>query len=85
MKLKKKEVQSVSALVLLRRGDKMPVEGNAETMCGAETGEKGHSETAPPGDPFHIQLPNPNTIRDANKCLLTGARYSCLLRGSAST
>jgi hypothetical protein len=26
-----------------------------------------------PGDPFQIQLPNPDTIVDANECLLTGA------------
>ena len=45
---------------------------------------KGHPETAPPGDPSHIQTPNPDTIVDAKKCLLTGAWYSCLLRGSAS-
>ena len=31
-----------------------------------------HSETAPPGDPSHIQSPNPDTIVDAKKCLLTG-------------
>jgi hypothetical protein len=40
---------------------------------------KNHPETAPPGDPSHIQSPNPDTIADANK-----AWYSCLLRGSAS-
>ena len=45
---------------------------------------KGHPETAPPGDPSHTQFPNPDTIVDANKCLLTGAWYSCLLRGSTS-
>jgi hypothetical protein len=32
-----------------------------------------HSETAPPGDPSHIQPPTPDTIVDANKILLTGA------------
>jgi hypothetical protein len=42
-----------------------------------------HPETAPPGDPSHIQLPNPDTIVDANKSLLAGACYRCLLRGSA--
>jgi hypothetical protein len=41
-------------------------------------------ETAPPGDPSHKQPPNPDTIADANKSLLKGAWYSCLLRGSAS-
>ena len=34
---------------------------------------KGHPETAPPGDPSHMQTPNPDTIADAKKCLLTGA------------
>jgi hypothetical protein len=46
----------------------------------AECGE----ETAPPEDPTHIQSQNPDTVVDANKCLLTGICYSCLLRGSAS-
>jgi hypothetical protein len=43
-----------------------------------------HPETAPPGDPSHIQLPNPDTIVDASKSLQTWAWYICLLRGSAS-
>jgi hypothetical protein len=29
--------------------------------------------TCPPGDPSHIQSPNPDTIVDVNKYLLTGA------------
>jgi hypothetical protein len=37
MKLKKKEDQSVDALVLLRRGNKIPMGGVTETKCGAET------------------------------------------------
>ena len=41
-------------------------------------------ETVPSGDPSHKRPPNPDTIADANKSLLTGAWYSCLLRGSAS-
>jgi hypothetical protein len=36
-----------------------------------------------PGDPSHIQLPTPDTIVDANKCLLTQAWYSSLPRGSS--
>jgi hypothetical protein len=36
-----------------------------------------------PGDPSLIQLPNPDTIVDAKKWLMTRAWYSCLLRGSA--
>jgi hypothetical protein len=37
MKLKKKEDQSVDTSVLLRRGNKMPLEGVTETKCEAET------------------------------------------------
>jgi hypothetical protein len=37
MKLKKKEDQSVDTLVLLRRGNKTPMEGVTETKCKAET------------------------------------------------
>jgi hypothetical protein len=36
MKLKKKEDQSVDTLVLLRRGDKIPMGGDTETKCRAE-------------------------------------------------
>jgi hypothetical protein len=43
-----------------------------------------HPETAPLGDPSHKQPPNPDTIADANKSLLTGVLYSCLLGGSAN-
>jgi hypothetical protein len=46
--------------------------------------KKGHSETASPGDPSHIQSTNPDTVADAKKCLLTEAQYGYLLRGSAS-
>ena len=66
MKLKKKEDHSVDTLVLLRRGIKIPMGGDTETKCGAKTDGK-----VPPGDLSHIQFPNPNTIVDANKCLLT--------------
>ena len=45
--------------------------------------KKGHPEIAPLGDPSHIQSPNPDTIVHVKKYLLTGAWYSCLLRGSA--
>jgi hypothetical protein len=37
MKLKKKEDQSVDTLILLRRGNKIPMEGITETKCGADT------------------------------------------------
>ena len=41
------------------------MEGVTETKLGAEI-----EETAPTGDPY-TQLTNPDTIVDANKCLLT--------------
>ena len=37
MKLKKKEEQSVDTSILLRKGNKIPMEGVIETKCGAET------------------------------------------------
>jgi hypothetical protein len=74
MKLKKKEDYSVDTSILLTRGIKIPIGGNTETKFGAETeGKVIHTVTVPPGDPSHIQLPNPDTIVNANKCLLTGA------------
>ena len=39
LKLKKKEDQSMDTLFLLRRGNKIPMEGVTETKCGAETEE----------------------------------------------
>jgi hypothetical protein len=36
MKLKKKKEQSVDTLVLLRRGNKIPMGGDTETKFGAE-------------------------------------------------
>jgi hypothetical protein len=64
MKFKKKEYQSVDTSILRRR-TKIPMGGVIETKCGAET--------APPGDPSHIQSPNPVTIMNAKKSLLSGA------------
>jgi hypothetical protein len=37
MKLKKKEDQSINTLILLRRGNKIPMEEVTETKFGAET------------------------------------------------
>jgi hypothetical protein len=46
-----------------------------ETNCGAETEGKAIQRLPPPGGgaPTHIKTPNPDTIADAKKCLLTGA------------
>jgi hypothetical protein len=54
MKLKKKEDQSVVTLVLLGRGNKIPMEGVTETKYGTENKVMtihDHPETAP----SHIQ------------------------------
>jgi hypothetical protein len=52
MKLKKKEEQSVDTLILLRRGNKIPMGGVTETKCEAETKGKAIQRS---GDPTHIQ------------------------------
>jgi hypothetical protein len=66
----KKEDQSVYTSVLFRRGNKIPMGGDTEIKCGAETEGKAIQR---PGNPSHIELANPATIVDAKKCLLTGA------------
>ena len=37
MMIKKTEDQSMDTLILLRRGNKIPMVGDIETKCGAET------------------------------------------------
>ena len=84
MKLKKKEDQSVDTLILLRRGNKISMEGVTETKCGAEIKGMAIQKLSHLG--IH-SLNNHQTqilIADANKCLLSGAWYTCLLRVSAS-
>ena len=83
MKLKKILDQSVDTSILLRRGNKIPMEGITETVWSKDW-RHNHPETAPPRDPSHIQPSNPDTIVDVNKSLLTGAWYSYLLKESAS-
>jgi hypothetical protein len=51
-------------LILLRMGNQIPMEGVTET--------EGMIIQKLPQDPSHKQPPNPNTIADANKRLLTG-------------
>jgi hypothetical protein len=49
MKLKKKEDQSVDTLLLLRMGNKIPMEGLTETKFGAETERKTIQRLPHPG------------------------------------
>jgi hypothetical protein len=69
MKLKKKEDQSVDTSVLLRRGNKIPLGGDTETKCEAETEGRQFGDCST-WDPSHVQSPNPDSVVDANKCLL---------------
>jgi hypothetical protein len=50
MKLKKKDDQSMYTLVLLRRGNKIPMGGVTEKNCEAET------ERKPPRDCSHLGI-----------------------------
>ena len=72
MKFKKKEDQVLDASFLFRRG-KNTQEKRYRDKLWSRDRRKDHLETAPPGDPSHIQLSNPDTVFDANKFLLTGA------------
>jgi hypothetical protein len=56
-----------------RRVNKILTGGNMETKCGAETEGKAIQRLPSPGDPSHIQLPNPDAIVDTRMCLLIDA------------
>ena len=62
-----------------------PVKRKCRDKEWSRNWSKGNPETAPPTDLSHQLTPNPDTIADAKKNLLTGTRYSCPLRGSAIT
>jgi hypothetical protein len=44
--------------------------GVIEIKYGTETEGMTIQRLPPPGDPSHIESPNPDTIVDANKCFL---------------
>jgi hypothetical protein len=73
MNPKKKEDQSVDASVLPSRGNKILTGGNMEIKSGTETERKAIQRMSYPGDPSHIQSPNPGNVVDTGKYLLTGA------------
>jgi hypothetical protein len=72
MKLKKKVDQSVDTSILRRR-NKISMEGVTETKFRAEIEGMTIQKLPHLGNPSHKQPPNPDTIIDANKSLLTGA------------
>jgi hypothetical protein len=73
MKLKKMEDQSVDTLILLRTRNKKTHGRSYRDRVWRRDWRNDHLETAPPGDPSHIQSQISDTIVDANKILLTGA------------
>jgi hypothetical protein len=60
-------------LILPRSGNKTPMEGVTDSKCRAESEGMTINRLPQLGIHPNIQLPNPNTTVDANKCLLTGA------------
>jgi hypothetical protein len=71
VQLKKKAGQSVNTSILLRRGNKIPMEGVTETKYGAET--KRMTIQRRPNLGIHPINNHQNTNADANEILLTGA------------
>jgi hypothetical protein len=73
VQLRKKEDHSVDTSVLLRRGIKIPNGRRYRYKVWSRNERKSYPGTVAPRDPSHIQLPNPDSIVDANKLLVTGA------------
>ena len=73
----------IDTLVLLRRGNKIPTEGDPETKCRAETEEKTIQRL------LHLVIypiySYKTYILDTYKYLLSGAGYSCHLGCYACT
>ena len=72
MKLKK-EGQSVGALFLLRKGNKILTGANTETKCGTETEGKAIQRLPHMGIHPIYSHQIQTLFLDTNKCLLTGA------------
>jgi hypothetical protein len=62
----------VETSFLLRMGNKIPMEGVTETKFRTKMEGKTIQRLSQPGDPFHKQPPNPDTIAYASKILLKG-------------
>jgi hypothetical protein len=85
MKLKNGEENRVDSSIHLGRGEQNTHGRTYRDKVWSRDWRNDHLETESPEDPPHLQSPNPDSVVDANKCLLTGAWYSSLRRGSAST
>ena len=71
MKLKKKEDQNVATSAILVGGTKYLQETQRQSV--EQRLKERSPRDCPTWDPSHLQSPNPDTIVDAKKCLLTGA------------
>jgi hypothetical protein len=78
VKIKKKEVQSVVASVLLRRGNKILMGENTETKCGADTERKAIQRLPHLGIHPIYSHQNQTLFR-----MPRSVSYTCLLRGFA--
>jgi hypothetical protein len=63
----------MNSSILLRKGKQNTHGKSYSDEVQSRDGRNDHPETAPPVDPSHKKTPNPDTIADANKILLTGA------------
>ena len=57
---------------VLEEGNKTPMEEVTVTKCGVEAEEMTIQRLPYLGNPSRLQPTNPDTVVDANKCLLTG-------------
>ena len=73
MKLKKRKDESVDTSILLRGGNKIPMEGLTETKCRAETDGKAIQKLPHMGIHPIYSHQIQTLFLDANKCLLTEA------------
>jgi hypothetical protein len=71
MKLKKEE-QSMDTSLLLRMWNKIHMGGDTDPNCETETEGKTIQRLPYLGNPSCILSPNPDTIVDTNRCLMTG-------------
>jgi hypothetical protein len=72
MKLKKED-HSVDTFIHLRIREQNTHGRSYRDKVWSRDCRNDHLETDSPGDLSHLQSPNPDSVVDANKCLLTGA------------
>ena len=83
MKLKKKKDRSVDTWFFLKRGNKIPIEGDTETKCGAET-EGSPSSDCPTWGPIPYTVTKTKHYCEYQQELADRSLIELSLRGSAS-